>query len=102
METVIRRSLRVVLWLLLFGLGLRSASLGADAASEVGGSAVWKYLDDGSEPEAAWRRSGFDDSKWRSGKAPLGYGDTRLKTLVRFGNDAVHKHVTTWFRSSFE
>ncbi len=102
MKTIVRHLLPLALWLLLAGVLLRPASLCAGADLQAGGATVWKYLDDGSEPDAAWQQPGFDDSRWRSGKAPLGYGETRLRTLVRFGTDAAHKHVTTWFRSQFD
>jgi hypothetical protein len=102
MRIVIRFPFRLALSLLVVCVRLQSVSVGADTGFEAAGSTVWKYLDDGSEPDAAWRQPGFDDSKWKAGKAPLGYGETRLKTLVRFGTDAAHKHVTTWFRSQIE
>jgi uncharacterized protein len=63
--------------------------------------ATWKYLDDGSDQRTSWRDPTFDDSDWRSGTAPLGYGD-RVTTRVSYGPDADRKHVTTYFRHRFE
>ena len=63
--------------------------------------ATWKYLDDGSDQRTSWRDRAFDDSNWRPGTAPLGYGD-RVATRVSFGSNADRKHVTTYFRHSFE
>ena len=35
---------------------------------------VWRYLDDGMSPPATWREHSFDDSQWKTGFEPLGYG----------------------------
>ncbi len=48
--------------------------------------AVWRYLDDGSLPASTWRGGGgFDDSKWKSGAAQLGYGDGDETTVISKG-----------------
>ncbi len=62
----------------------------------------WKYLDDGSDQGEAWREIDFDDSKWKKGKSPLGYGDAGIVTTVDYGGDARDKRVTTYFRTEFE
>jgi hypothetical protein len=62
----------------------------------------WKYLDDGSDQGTAWRDGAFDDKAWRSGPAPLGYGDPEIATRVSFGQDLQHKFITTYFRHHFE
>lgn len=102
MRTTKGRPLRLALGLLLTGVLLPPACTRAGTIVEAGGPTVWKYLDDGSEPDASWRQPDFDDSKWKSGNAPLGYGETRLGTLVRFGTDPAQKYVTTWFRRRFD
>ena len=50
-----------------------------------GGS--WRYLDDGTAPPStSWRGGGgFDDSKWKSGPAQLGFGDGDEKTVITRG-----------------
>lgn len=63
--------------------------------------AVWRYLDTGAAPVASWTQPGFDDSTWNSGPAQLGYGDGDEATVVSYGTDPAHKHVTTWFRRTF-
>ena len=63
--------------------------------------AVWKYLDDGPEPDNAWRETEFDDSRWPAGPARLGYDDGAV-TTVRFGPDPSDKRPTTYFRRTFE
>ena len=62
--------------------------------------ATWRYLDDGSDQGAAWTAPGFDDAAWASGPSQLGYGDAEA-TLVSFGGDENDKHVTTYFRHTF-
>lgn len=61
----------------------------------------WKYLDDGSNAGTAWRANGFNDSSWSNGVAQLGYGDADEATVVRFGPDQNNKHITTYFRRTF-
>jgi len=62
----------------------------------------WNYLDNGSDPGPAWKLLGFDDVGWASGAAELGYGDDDEATLVGFGPNPGGKHVTTYFRHSFQ
>ncbi len=69
--------------------------------------AAWSYLDNRKDLGTAWRAAGFDDSSWKKGKAPLGYGDDfseteptlALATPVEFGTGD-NKHMTTYFRGS--
>ncbi len=63
--------------------------------------AVWKYLDTGVDPGAAWRSNDFDDAAWKSGPAELGYGDGNESTVVSYGQDITNKYVTTYFRRAF-
>ena len=64
--------------------------------------ALWRYLDDGSDQRTAWRDAAFDDSGWASGPAELGYGDGDEATVLAYGPDAKHKHITTYFRKTFD
>ena len=63
--------------------------------------ATWKYLDDGSNQGTAWRQRTFSDAAWRSGPAPLGYGDP-VATVVSYGQNANKKYITTYFRRAFQ
>ena len=63
--------------------------------------ATWKFLDDGSDPGTVWREPDFDDLGWSAGPAQLGYGDGDEATIVGFGLDPKHKHITTYFRRAF-
>lgn len=63
--------------------------------------ATWKYLDDGTSPKN-WFAPDFHDSQWDMGRAELGYGDGDEATIVSFGKDAKKKHLTTYFRRTFD
>ncbi|GGB41084.1 hypothetical protein GCM10011409_18250 [Lentibacillus populi] len=64
----------------------------------------WNYLDDGSNQGSDWASIDYDDSSWKTGLAPLGYGrdNKGLNTVTGFGNDSGKKHITTYFRKEFE
>jgi hypothetical protein len=70
-----------------------------------GTNSSWKYLDIGAgaaPPSPGWIQAGFDDSNWKSGSAPLGYGEARLQTRIRNASDRSPKPITTWFRQEFD
>lgn len=75
-------------------------ALGASTRLVPAGSS-WKYLDDGSDQGAAWRAVDFDDNGWSNSIAQLGY-DHGGPTSVRYGQDTANKHMTTYFRRTFE
>ena len=66
----------------------------------------WRYLDDGSDQGTAWRASDFDDSNWSTGNTPAGYGGINgfpvLGTTIDFGGDTGDRHITTYFRTTFD
>ena len=62
---------------------------------------VWKYFDKGSDQGALWTGPSFDDSQWASGRSKLGYGDGGETTRVGFGPSEDDKHITTYFRRTF-
>ena len=45
-------------------------------------SAVWSFLDDGSDQGSVWAQVGFDDSSWQSGVGEFGYGDGDEATVI--------------------
>ena len=59
---------------------------------------AWRYYDNGALP-TSWRGRNFDDSGWKSGFAPLGYGESDVVTEVSDGGNP--KNITTYFRRSF-
>lgn len=62
--------------------------------------AVWKYLDDQTDPGTAWRERVFDDSGWSNGVAPLGFGDGDEATVIRWKIDEI-PIITAYFRRQF-
>lgn len=62
---------------------------------------AYRYWDKGSVV-AGWAASGFDDSGWATGTAPLGYGDAYIVTTLGYGPNAGSKYITTWFRKTFD
>ncbi len=80
---------------------LPSGGLGREIARLVPEDALWKYLDTGVDPGPGWKRRGFDDASWASGRAQLGYGDGDEATVVGYGADPGERFITTWFRSTF-
>ena len=62
---------------------------------------TYRYWDQGSVAPT-WTGSGFDDSAWPTGTAPLGYGDGYIVTTVGFGPNPGAKYISTWFRTSFQ
>ncbi|MDP6113511.1 MAG: hypothetical protein QGF00_23400 [Planctomycetota bacterium] len=67
-----------------------------------GAESQWKYYDGAEAAAPEWREISFDDSKWKSGKAPLGYGERELNTTISFGGDSKAKRITAYFRHSFD
>jgi PKD repeat protein len=72
-----------------------------NADSLIAQGSSWKYLDDGSDQGTAWRSLTFDDNTWKTGAAPLGYGDSSDKTIIQFGPSSNNKFIATYFRKTF-
>ncbi|BCB78197.1 hypothetical protein Pflav_046070 [Phytohabitans flavus] len=68
---------------------------------------TWRILDDGSNQTPGFAASNFDDSAWKQQAVVaglvLGYGDGDVvQPPLSYGPDADNKHITTYFRQSFE
>ncbi|MFZ8836344.1 MAG: lysyl oxidase family protein [Flavobacteriales bacterium] len=63
---------------------------------------AWAYHDGGEDLGSAWSATGFDDADWAVGNAELGYGDGDEATVVSYGENSSDKHITTYFRHSFD
>ena len=72
----------------------------ASTMTLVAAGSTWRFLDTGSNQDTAWQAFGFNDGAWKSGRAPLGYGDP-VTTVVSFGSSSSRKHITTYFRQAF-
>jgi hypothetical protein len=57
----------------------------------------WRYQD---AVARGWTSSDFDDSKWKTGHAELGFGDDPMTTID--GGPAGRRRITTYFRRSFD
>jgi len=57
----------------------------------------WRYYDSIAAPAATWKDRTFNDSTWRLGASPLGFGDGDESTVV----DPVTSRITTYFRRGF-
>ncbi len=66
-----------------------------EPATLIGSNAVWRYLNNGSDPGTNWRLAGFADSAWPAGPAQLGLGDGDEVTVL------TNRPVTTYFRHTF-
>lgn len=60
----------------------------------------WRYLDNGSNQDTAWRMPSFVDTTWAFGPAKLGYNDNAI-TILNYGPDASNKYITYYFRKQF-
>ncbi|MCC6546899.1 metallophosphoesterase [Candidatus Sumerlaeota bacterium] len=58
----------------------------------------WRFLDDGSDQDSAWRFPEFNDRQWKMGRGKFGYGDNSETTLVGDGDSTAGVHITTYFR----
>jgi hypothetical protein len=60
----------------------------------------WKFLPQAEVKGDAWRKADFDDSKWRTGKAPVGYGEDEI--AKRKGTVVKEQGVSFVFRRAFD
>ncbi|HWB02762.1 MAG TPA: S41 family peptidase [Verrucomicrobiales bacterium] len=67
-----------------------------------GGQSTWQYLDTAAAPGKDWALPAFNAASWKSGPAPLGYGNKDMVTKLSFGPDSKSKPITAWFRRVVE
>jgi hypothetical protein len=63
-------------------------------------TAGWKFLPQAEVKGDAWRKPDFDDAKWRTGKAPVGYGEDEIPK--RKGTVVKEQGVSFVFRRAFD
>lgn len=73
---------------------------GQTSTTLIPAGATWKYLDDGSAQSTQWRARTYNDATWAEGPAPLGY-ENNVTTTISFGGDRDNKHITSYFRHTF-
>ena len=66
----------------------------------IGFGATWRYHDLGTNLGTTWRTTTYDDTTWRTGPAPLGYGDP-VTTTISGGTNPTSRPITTYFRHTF-
>jgi VCBS repeat-containing protein len=79
---------------------------GTETQTLIRSGATWRFRDNGQLPandaqQNNWKQTAYDDAAWSSGPARLGYGDPGIATTVSFGPNSSNKHITTWFRHTF-
>jgi hypothetical protein len=63
---------------------------------------TWTYDDSGADRGTAWRQPVYDDSMWKNGSAPLGYGNSTNQNVTRLeAGEATNKNPAVYFRTSF-
>ena len=62
----------------------------------------WRFFAEDKMPEGKWTESDYDDSKWKEGEAPFGYGDEGMKTELEYGEDEDNKWPSAYFRKKIE
>ncbi|MEZ5326846.1 MAG: protein kinase [Verrucomicrobiales bacterium] len=71
----------------------------------VDNTAVWRYLDRGTDPGLSWNHYHFDDQSWGTGQAPLGFGSKANTTTTLHRNASSLRSDPSWitfhFRYSF-
>jgi hypothetical protein len=60
-------------------------------------SIYWHYWDFGTYPGYGWEQPWFDDSAWRIGLAPFGYGEGNEATTI----NSTNQYKTAYFRQPF-
>ena len=65
-------------------------------------NSTWEYLDDGTDPGTEWSQPWAPADGWSKGKAKLGYGGDGEVTTLDYGNDLNNKHLSYYFRKTFE
>jgi serine protease Do len=66
------------------------------------GTDNWSYLDTGEDPGEGWTTLEFEAEGWKTGTAPLGYGEEEIETKLSFGDDEEDKQRVAFFRRTFE
>ncbi|WP_394749907.1 helix-turn-helix transcriptional regulator [Spongiimicrobium salis] len=60
----------------------------------------WEYYDLAEAPPANWI-IGANNPGWKKGSSPLGYGDSKIESVISFGDDKKNKHITKYFKKTF-
>jgi len=72
-----------------------------DTVTVIADNATWKWRYDAATIDAAWKATTFDDSTWKTGAGPLGFGTTGLGTTIDTGMTTTTRPLSAQFRNSF-
>ena len=61
----------------------------------------WRYSDSGDELPVQWRDEAYAEPGWKTGAAPLGYGDGDEATVISAGPSLSEKNPVSYFRKQF-
>lgn len=75
-------------------------SAGTGTATLIANNESWKYWDGNATPNVSWFGKTYADTNWKSGNAPLGYGNLGHSTTIGYGTDANNKYITAYFRKT--
>ncbi len=75
---------------------------GGGSSNVIGPNGEWDYLDIGQAPTEGWTGLDYDSAGWKTGNAPLGYGDSGMATTLDFGPQSNNKYSAYYFRREFE
>jgi len=81
--------------------GYGNAEPGPPGVVSLPEGSYWRILAWPEVPPGDWVSTGFDDSAWTLGRAPLGYGEDDLETVLDSG-PADSRVRTVWARAAFE
>ena len=62
---------------------------------------TWRWKYDNTTTPSGWAGTGFDDSAWKQGGAPLGFGSTSIITNIDTFATTTDRPKTAYFRKSF-
>lgn len=83
-------------------VGPNALSWGGSGTTVIPFGTTWRYWDRGTLPDPAWTSLNYQDNHWDEGRAPLGYGDGGMATVLSFGPNGNDKHATSYFRRTFD
>jgi len=85
-----------------YDIGAAESTSTAVRVTLVPSKSVWRYTDTGADLGTAWRAPDVDESTWPTGRAVFGYGEPFVDTELSYGGDPDNKHITSYFRQTFE
>lgn len=77
-------------------------ALGSETNVVIAKGSTWRYHDRGVDlTDTPWKETSYYDGAWSLGVAPLGYGDTWIRTNLYYGTNAARKYPTYYVRKKF-